>query len=197
MAKNVKAALKHYSSTLEHPQHEDCPSGVSSWCSYQRDLATNQNSHCPVKNPIPPSIQKIISPVFEKLGNEQFLDGCKNLLSSNANESFHHVLWGLAPKEQYNSPKETELAMNIAVCLFNNGFTWTYKTLLSSCNLSFSSESINIFTSVDSKRIANAEYFCMEAVRMKRKKIRKEKSRIQDAFVHEEGTNYSSGKFHG
>ena len=66
------------------PQYEDCSVGKDSWCSYQRDIATGQHTHQIVKNPIPPCIQNIILPVFEKLGSETFLEGCKNIVSSNA-----------------------------------------------------------------------------------------------------------------
>ena len=45
MSKAVKAPLKHYSSTKENPQHDDCPSGPKSWCSYQRDLANGTTEH--------------------------------------------------------------------------------------------------------------------------------------------------------
>ena len=51
MSKGVLASLKHYCSTIEKPQHEDCPIGTNSWCSYQRDKATNQSLHRPVRDP--------------------------------------------------------------------------------------------------------------------------------------------------
>ena len=51
MEKCVRASLKHYCSTVEKPQHEDCPEGDTSWCSYQRDKATGKQTHRPVKNP--------------------------------------------------------------------------------------------------------------------------------------------------
>ncbi|KAK3745837.1 hypothetical protein QZH41_004305 [Actinostola sp. cb2023] len=39
MSKATMAILKHYSSYLDNLQHDDCPEGPSSWCSFQRDLA--------------------------------------------------------------------------------------------------------------------------------------------------------------
>ena len=35
-----------------------------------------------IKGPIPPSVQKMVSLVFEKLRHGKFLDRCKNLLTS-------------------------------------------------------------------------------------------------------------------
>ena len=101
MSKAVMASLKHYCSTIEKPQHEDCPVGPTSWCSFQRDIANNTHEHKPIKNPITPAIREIIQPIFQKLGDEKFLIGCKNLATSNPNESFHHILWSMVPKEQF------------------------------------------------------------------------------------------------
>ncbi|KOC63054.1 hypothetical protein WH47_04908 [Habropoda laboriosa] len=41
MKKEIWATLKHKSSTNENPQHEDCPPGPESWCSYQEAKANN------------------------------------------------------------------------------------------------------------------------------------------------------------
>ena len=40
MSKATHAILKHCSSTLENPNHGDCPTEKSSWCSFQRDIAS-------------------------------------------------------------------------------------------------------------------------------------------------------------
>ena len=61
MAKRVRAILKYYSSTLEHPQHEDCPESENLWCKYQVDAAAGGASYRPVKDPIAPSIMKLFS----------------------------------------------------------------------------------------------------------------------------------------
>ena len=167
MAKGVRAMLKHYCSTLINPQHEDCLTGKDSWCSYQRDEATGQKTYKPIKHPIPPCIQKIITPVFDKLGSEAFLQGCKNVASSNANESFHHVLWSLAPKEQYNSSLEIDLAMNLAVCIFNSGFSWTFKHILAACSLPTSIDSFTMFRQIDRERIVSADYKTLESTKIK------------------------------
>ena len=130
MAKGVRAILKHYSSTREMPQHEDCPTGKNSWCKYQLDIANGTSIYKPVKNPIAPAIQKVIEPIFSKLGAESFLESCKKIASSNANEAFHNLLWGLASKEKFCSPQELQLAIYISVCLYNSGFLWAYTNLI-------------------------------------------------------------------
>ena len=76
MSQGVIASLKHYCSTDNKPQHDDCPKGADSWCKYQSDLATGNKTYRPPKEPIAKAIQDIIEPVFLKLGNENFLESC-------------------------------------------------------------------------------------------------------------------------
>ena len=66
-------------------------------------------------------IVEVVKPVFDRLGDADFLAGCEKCLTQNPNESLHHVIWGLAPKEQYTSPRETSLAVGLGCLLFNSG----------------------------------------------------------------------------
>ena len=193
MAKGVRAILKHYSSTIEYPQHDDCLPGASSWCKYQVDIATGGNTYQPVKEPIPPAIQEIIKPIFSKLGDEKFLEACKNIVTSNANESYHHVLWGLVPKEAFCSTKEIELAINLTVCIFNSGFLWTYENVFQECNLKLSIEAKKIFRQIDATRIKKSDYHSSDVCKRKRKATRREKNKLADAFQKKD---YQSGAFH-
>ena len=196
MSKAVKASLKHYCSTREKPQHDDCPPGPKSWCSYQRDLANGTTEHREIKDPIPEAIQSLMTPIFDKLGDPKFLEGCKNLRSSNPNESFHHVLWSIAPKEQYNSSQEIALAVNIGTCTFNSGFAWTYKKLLCELGISVSKETKSLFNFIDKTRVINVNYKTQEKEKVKRRNKRKKKNKLADSFIHAEGVIYSSGKFY-
>jgi hypothetical protein len=68
----------------------------------------------------------IIKPVFDRLGDANFLAGCEKCVTQNPNESLHHVIWGLAPKEQYAFPGETILAVSLGCLLFSSGMEVTY-----------------------------------------------------------------------
>lgn len=193
MERGVRAILKHYSSSVEYPQHDECPKGENSWCKFQVDLATGGNSYVPVKDPIAPAIQKLLEPIFKKLSNRTFLESLKNIMTSNNNESYHHVLWSLAPKETFCSAKEVEVAMYLSTCLYNSGFGWTYKKLLDELGLFVSSDMINNFKKVDVTRIKNADYRSLDFVREKRKSTRRRKNKLADAFAKKD---YSSGAFY-
>ena len=167
MAKAVMASLKHYCSTPEKPQHDDCPIGPSSWCSYQRDLANGTHEYKPVKNPIAPTIQEIIQPIFEKLGDKTFLAGFKNLATSNPNESFHHLLWSMAPKEQFTSSIEIKLAMNLSVCQFNSGFSWSFSNVIEKLGLPLTRTMKLIFNQIDKERIRHSDFKSTKAAKIK------------------------------
>ena len=79
MAKATRAILKHYASTPENPQHEDCLIGRDSWCSFQKDIAWNTREHKPIKDPLPPAVGEVAQEVFTKLGSESFLAGCERV----------------------------------------------------------------------------------------------------------------------
>ena len=115
MSKATQAILKHYSGSLENPQHEDCREGES--CNRHR--ATCQNTHEPIKNLLLQAVIEKIQPLFDKLGNKNFLAACEKCKTQNVNEAYHNVFWMLARKSQYNSPYETQFAVYLATILFN------------------------------------------------------------------------------
>ena len=51
-------------------------------------------------------------------------------VTQNANESLHHVIWGLCPRKQYTSSQECSLALSLDVLLFNNGMKAVYSKLV-------------------------------------------------------------------
>ena len=54
------------------------------------------------------------------------------------NESYLHVVWNLAPKEQVNSPSEIKLAVEIIALLFNTGFKSTYNFIFGDAGITVS-----------------------------------------------------------
>ena len=158
MARATRAILKHYCNTNEKPQYEDCLTMPNSWCSFQKGKALHQNTYKPAKNAILVSIQKVIRPLLEKLSNSAFLSDCSNALTSNANESYHHVLLDLVPKEQYTSSEVIELAVQLGVCLYISDFYWVYSGMLARCKLPYMISSLVSFRCIDIRCIANTDY---------------------------------------
>lgn len=196
MSKTTHAILKHYASTPEHPRHEDCPMGKDSWCSYNRDKVTGHTTHVPMKDPLPKAVVKVMQPTFDRLGSEEFLVGCEKCLDHNNNESLHHVVWGMAPKEQYTSQQETSLAVSLGVLVFNNGTEETISKLIVLMDTPIHPDMPSQWEKIDSKRMSESDYKTDPAVKQRRKSIRRDKSKKQDAFVHQEGVMYSSQSFY-
>lgn len=186
MAKEVSDSLKHYCSTLQQPQHDDCPTGATSWRSFQRVCATGTVTHKPVKDPTSSCIQTLMTPIFDKLGSEKCLDDCTNLRSSNPNESFHHVLWWLTPKEQLNSSQELELVVNLSKCLFHSGFQWTVKNLFHQLDIQLPENTDRIFNCIYKICKYQSDYQITQESktksRKKPKKNRIRKNKLADIF---------------
>lgn len=187
MAKATKAILYHYASSPENPQHDFCPEGPQSWCSYKRDVANGTSFHQPIKNPLPPAVVKVIKPVFDRLGDEKFLAGCERCATQNPNESLHHVVWGIAPKDQFTSQTENSAALNLGVLLFNTGMEMTCSLLLPMLGLTVSPPMLKAWERIDAARIYGAEYKHKLEVKHRRKELKGGKVQKAAAFVHDEG----------
>lgn len=196
MSKEIWAILGHYSSTENVPKHDKCPIGKSSWCSFQRDKATGMSTYKPPKNPLSEAIIDVIKPIFNRLASVAFLENCKTCSNQNANESFNSVVWGLSPKESFNSPTETSLAVNLAVCLFNDGFEATLISLLKYANFQVMENSIRQWHNIDKERMDYADYVASAESKARRKHRKSAEIKKQDAFQHQEGTQYKSGAFY-
>ena len=102
----------------------------------------------------------------------------------------------MAPKELYTSQQETSLQVSLGVLVFDNGMEDTEGKLLAIMDIPVSDEMHLEWKEIDSKRMKGSDYKSDPAVKQQRKRIR-EKSKKQDAFVHDEGgSSYSSGKFY-
>ena len=76
-----------------------------------------------------------MQPILDRLGSEEFLVGCESCLDQSQNECLHHVIWGMAPKEQCTSQQEASLAVALCVLVFTNGIEDTVSKLLSAMDL--------------------------------------------------------------
>lgn len=67
MSKYSWTILDRYSSTVKDRKHDNCPPGGKSWCRYQRDIATKQSLHKPVKWSLRDAILAVVNTVFQLL----------------------------------------------------------------------------------------------------------------------------------
>ncbi|GBM08884.1 hypothetical protein AVEN_57434-1 [Araneus ventricosus] len=74
----IFASLFHTSSTDNAPKHNQCPTGVKTWCFYQRALANNEKpkSHSSMKTKLSAQVLEKILPVYQMLANNELLARC-------------------------------------------------------------------------------------------------------------------------
>ena len=110
--------------------------------------------------------------------------------TQNPNESLHHVIWSMSPKDTYNSPTETSLAVALAVCQFNSGFQYTVENMFQLLGMTPTAAIQKRWKSIDDKRIRSADQQNTEKFKLRRKTLKRETVKKQDGFQH-----YQSGAF--
>ncbi|GAB0086469.1 LOC108005992 [Sergentomyia squamirostris] len=118
----IWATYYHYSSTDKNPQHEKCPNGPESWCSWQRafsadTLSTFKHDY----DPLPDDVLKAIKPLYDELSNDILLERCLGGFTQNNNESLNQLIWKITPKILPAGSKVVDIAAWIAACIFNEG----------------------------------------------------------------------------
>ncbi|XP_014670060.1 PREDICTED: uncharacterized protein LOC106811052 [Priapulus caudatus] len=193
----TKAILEHYRSTISEPHHQYCPDGPDSWCKWKSDQSTGSQTYLPVKNPLPYAVVQVLQPVFNFLSRIEFLEGCKNCLTQNQNESLHHVLWNMVPKDQFHSTNDTKLGIAIAVMVFNCGMTRTCRLIHKSYGWDFSPNASAMWKRIDRVRLGQRKRSLTDIAKLKRKESRGSRLAQLDAFKHKEvQPHYQSGAFH-
>ena len=187
MSDAVSAILEHYS---QYPNHDKCLKGPNSLCSYNRDIATTKSRYRLW------SFVTVIKLLFDKLGSERFLflSSCENAKTQNLNESYHHLVWSLDPKEQQLSPLETKLSIETATLLFNLGYKTTFLDVYDGTLIT--EKLIKQWDNLDHDKEIRTSWQKRELSKLNRKKNKYKKAKQNDAFSHEEGILYKSGKFH-
>ena len=134
-----------------------------------------------------------IKPLFDRLSNKELISSCSMGITQNANESFHHVVWSLAPKESFCSAAEFRLAVDIAVLIFNCGRQEAICKILAAASLPITADTSLII--MDRKRKLESQRNSTEVTKKKRKMKRKFKLTMITAFQHAEGITYHGGDF--
>ena len=102
----------------------------------------------------------------------------------------------MAPKEQYTSQQETSLAVALGLLVFNNGIKDTVSKLWSAMDLPVNPSVLRELEMIDTKRIRESDYKTDPCTKNRRKKLKRDKCKYQDAFQHQEGVMYSSQGFY-
>ena len=104
--------------------------------------------------------------------------------TQNVNESYHHVVCNLVPKEQLNSPLDIKLAVEIATLLFNSGMKSTHNSIFIDAGITVSENMLLQWEDMDNKRKQEKPGKQKEEAKSKKKTLKRRKIKQQQAFVH-------------
>ena len=189
--KAVQATLLHLNSTNEHPRHNLCPEGESSWCKWQAAKALGKvYDH---KNPIPEPIVALLKPIYARLGSCSLLEKCVQGYTQNANEALHQLAWKFCPKELFLGKTGIDVACALAICSFNDGAS-SLASIATRLQLDPSPLSQHYLKKKDLRRIRDSKYKMSETGKKHRRAARRRKG-LDDKHKEKEGVMYASGAF--
>lgn len=192
MKKAIWATLKHKASTNEKPQHEDCPQGEDSWCSWQQAKARGNLSDYEHKPALSSDVLNAITPLYEDLSNDNLLTRCVGGYTQNSNESLNAMIWSLAPKQTFSGAKTVDIASYCAPSIFNEGFSSLLK-IMDIMNVKIGPNAFNLCKTVDERRISQANERSFDASKEGRIQRRTTRSALEEDFLEEEGVLYEAG----
>ncbi|CAF1278188.1 unnamed protein product [Didymodactylos carnosus] len=103
-------------------QHYYCPDGMTSWCSYKRDQATNGNEdERKDKNWLDPVFLDLLQKMIEDLTLKELLSRCLRGLTQNSNESLNSVVWSILSKSKNHGFSSVQGAATAASIYFTGG----------------------------------------------------------------------------
>ena len=121
MKKAIGALLWHCTEFTDmNFRHRFCPSSKDSWCKFQRDKVTKQNTYKATTS-LPKWVHDIIRSVFDNLANDELLTKCVHGETQNPNEAFNTIIWTRCPKTIYVNRQVLETGVNSEVLHYNEG----------------------------------------------------------------------------
>ncbi|KYN29310.1 hypothetical protein ALC57_01250 [Trachymyrmex cornetzi] len=184
MKKEIWATLYHKLSTDENPQHGNCPQGANSWCSWQKACAENLNSY-KHKPALPIEVFNAIKPRYEDLSRDDLLERLFGWIHSK-------ILWNIAPKNVSSGKKVLDIAMDVAVCTFNDGLSAVMK-IMEVLQFTIGSNCYNFCVEADAARIRLAEVQMSDAIKEARSASKSTKKAGEYENTNTEGQLYGAG----
>lgn len=191
MRNDIWATLYHKMSTDEEPQHERCPSGEDSWCSWQRMNAANtlgEHHHKPL---LSQDVFKAIKPIYEDLSSDDLLTRCIGGYTQN-NESFNSTVWAMAPKTTSSGKTILDIVTYIAVCVYNDGMT-PIMEIMQTLGIKIGANCYNFCTEADERRVLLAETSLSDAAKSARQSAKATRKEEEQENVNLEGQLYGAG----
>jgi len=192
MRKEIYATLYHKISTDEKPQHDRCPVGADSWCSWQKAKASHTLEIYTHKPAMPMHVFDAVQKIYEDLTREDLLSRCLGGFTQNANESLNAVVWSIAPKAISSGKSVVDIATNIAIITYNCGFGGLLD-VMSTLQLKINSELYNFCMEVDQRRVKAANRSASNHRKSARKDLTSLRKEAEEQNTCLEGQLYGAG----
>jgi len=192
MRNDIWATLYHKLSTNKNSQHDKCPVGVDSWCSWQRSKALGTLSTYEHKNPMHKDVFDAVKPIYEELSSDSLLSRCLGGYTQNSNESFNAVVWSIAPKTVSSGKTVLDIATDIAVIIFNDGFL-SLLAVYDALGLTIGPNMQEFCLETDANRIQTAEHNMSDFAKKARRSITSVKKNEEEQNKALEGQLYGAG----
>jgi len=135
---------------------------------------------------------KAVQKIYEDLTKEDLLSRCLGGFTQNANESLNAVVWTIAPKTISSGKSVVDIAANVAVILYNDGFRGLLD-VLSILQLTISSELYNFALETDERRIKAANRSSSKNRKSARKELTSLRKEAEEQNQCLEGLLYGAG----
>ncbi|GFW78540.1 uncharacterized protein TNCV_5110811 [Trichonephila clavipes] len=165
MRQAIWAIYCHYRSTDEEPMHHFCPIGDTSWCKYQKAVATNSASLFKHKNIVPIAVMDEIKPIIAELSAPKLLKKCVG-----------------------------DIAVNEAIVMFNEGMTGRINKM-KALGFKIGHFTVTSAFKANYARIKNAEIKSKSYTLEARRASRMRKKATNEHFAELECPTYEAGSF--
>ncbi|XP_074098281.1 uncharacterized protein LOC141526972 [Cotesia typhae] len=193
MKSAIMATFYHYGSSDEKPNHDMCPKGEESWCSYQHAEARGElDTYSHDYSPLPSDVLKAIKPIYEDLSNENLLSRCIGGFNQNNNERFNQLVWKICPKTVNTSYTIVQIAAYVAMCIFNEGIN-SLLVLMNTLGLNCGPNSHRYAERMDAARMKVADKRANDNTREGRLQRRHQQIDILEAAMTGEELLYGPG----
>lgn len=187
MRRAIWSIYFHKLSTNDKPYHK----GMCDirWCKYLK--AEQENKVLDHNNSLPEAVLHECKPIFRDLSHPDLLTRCLDGYTQNANESLNNTIWIYCPKRKYHGLQTVEIAVGLAVVVFNDGYT-ALNSVLEKMKISCGSFTKDFFRETDTIRIDKAEVRATEASLEARRELRNAR-RGRDETQAERDEAYQAG----
>lgn len=144
------------------------------------------------KSALRDEVFEAIKPVYEKLSSDDLLERCIGGFTQNSNKSFNALVWSMAPKTVSSGKITLDTVANLAVCIFNDGFS-SIMQVMKLLGLTIGPNCYNYCLETDARRVKFSERSLSDAAKEARGSLRSVRKDAEQENLNVEGEMYGAG----